>query len=306
MAIATQHAVEHRKDLYPSRVHGEPEVLDRKDPVVYGSAEDGPLNQSELDRYERDGFLFFPGLFSEREMEFYRGELRRLNRRPDNSDRPEIVTEPGTNEVRSVFAIHENNEVLGRLLRDQRVLDIARQLLGSEVYFHQSRINYKPGFEGKEFYWHSDLETWHTEDGLPRMRTVSCSILLTENDAHNGPLMLIPGSHKEFVACVGPTPEDNYRESLQRQEVGVPDRDNLRRLAEQGGIQAPTGPAGSVVFFECNTMHGSNGNITPKPRSNVFGVYNSVHNRPEEPFAAPKRRPEWIANRSNTGPVHPA
>lgn len=107
MAIATQHAVEHRKDLYPSRVHGEPEVLDRKDPVVYGSAEDGPLNQSELDRYERDGFLFFPGLFSEREMEFYRGELRRLNRRPDNSDRPEIVTEPGTNEVRSVFAIHE-------------------------------------------------------------------------------------------------------------------------------------------------------------------------------------------------------
>src|SRR3546814_10756649 len=44
-----------------------------------------------------------------------------------------------------------------------------------------SRLNYKPGFKGKEFYWHSDFETWHVEDGMPQMRALSMSILLAEN-----------------------------------------------------------------------------------------------------------------------------
>src|SRR5690606_39163792 len=156
--------------------------------------------------------------------------------------------------------------------------------LDSEVYIHQSRVNLKPGFHGKEFYWHSDFETWHVEDGMPRMRAVSCSILLTPNTPYNGPLMLVPGSHKQYVACVGRTPEDHYTQSLRRQEFGVPDDDSLARLVEQGGIEAPTGPAGSLLLFDCNTMHGSSSNISPFPRSNLFFVYNSVENRVQAPY----------------------
>ena len=62
-------------------------------------------------------------------------------------------------------------------------------------------------------------------------------------------------------------------------------------------IPAPAGRAGSLVLFECNVMHGSNGNITPDPRSNVFFVYNSVENVPEAPFAAGRPRPDFIATR---------
>lgn len=56
-----------------------------------------------------------------------------------------------------------------------RLLNVARQILGSEVYIHQFRANMKPGFLGKEFYWHSDFETWHVEDGMPSMRAPMCS-----------------------------------------------------------------------------------------------------------------------------------
>ena len=132
---------------------------------------------------------------------------------------------------------------------------------------------------------------------MRQMRAVSASIALTENTANNGPLMLVPGSHHYFVACVGATPEEHYKSSLQRQEIGVPDHDSLRWLVEQGGIEAPVGPPGSLVLFECNTMHGSNSNITPLPRSNVFLVYNSVDNALAAPFAAPKPRPDFIASR---------
>jgi len=44
-------------------------------------------------------------------------------------------------------------------------------------------------------------------------------------------------------------------------------------------------------------MHGSNSNISPYPRSNVFMVYNSVDNRLEEPFSGQQPRPPYIAER---------
>ncbi len=170
---------------------------------------------------------------------------------------------------------------------------------------HQSRANMKPGFKGKEFYWHSDFETWHVEDGMPRMRALSCSVLLTDNNACNGPLMLVPGSHQHFISCQGQTPDNHYKQSLKQQEYGVPDPLSLQLLVEQGGLQAMTASAGSVVFFDCNTMHGSNGNISPWPRANVFMVYNSVENTLAPPKYGLKPRPEHIAARSSFKPLAP-
>ena len=215
------------------------------------------------------------------------------------------ITEPGKQEIRSVFGIHELSDRFDRLTRDPRILDMVHQLLGSEAYIHQSRINFKPGFHGKGFDWHSDFETWHAEDGMPRMRAVSFSIALTDNTPFNGPLMLIPGSHKTFVPCVGRTPEDNYQSSLKKQELGVPNHQDLQKMADQYGIQAPTGPAGSLIIFECNTLHASNANMSPWPRSNLFFVYNSVENQLQQPFCGNKPRPEFLGNRTNTRALKP-
>jgi len=195
--------------------------------------------------------------------------------------------------------------VLSRLSRDPRVANVARQILGSEVYIHQSRANMKPGFHGKEFYWHSDFETWHVEDGMPAMRALSCSVLLSDNNETNGPLMLVPGSHRQFISCVGETPRDHYKQSLKKQEYGVPDQVSLQLLAEQGGIQTMMAKAGSVVFFDCNTMHGSNSNISPWPRSNVFMVYNSMENTLNPPKYGLDPRPEHIATRKAFKAVTP-
>ena len=78
---------------------------------------------------------------------------------------------------------------------------------------------------------------------------------------------------------------------------GVPDDESLARMVKEGGIVAPTGPVGSVTFFECNTMHGSNSNITPDPRSNIFMVFNSVENTLVEPFCGLAPRPDFIGKR---------
>ena len=132
---------------------------------------------------------------------------------------------------------------------------------------------------------------------MPRMRALSMSVLLAENTPDNGPLMVIPGSHRVYVCCVGETPEDHYLQSLKKQEYGVPDELSLAELAHKHGIVAPTGKPGTVILFDCNTMHGSNGNITPFPRANAFLVYNAVSNHLQAPFAAVTPRPGFIAER---------
>ncbi|MET9764113.1 ectoine hydroxylase [Streptomyces sp. NPDC006372] len=281
------------QDLYPTR--GPAEVITpRRDPVVWGQP------SPDLESYERDGFLTDGHLLTDDETETYRAELDRLLHDPKLRTDERRIVEPRTQEVRSVFEVHKISEVFANLVRDERVAGTARRILGSDVYVHQSRINVKPGFGASGFYWHSDFETWHAEDGLPRMRTVSVSIALTENHATNGGLMIMPASHRTFVGCAGRTPRDNYKKSLQMQDAGTPSDEALTQLTSEHGIKLFTGRAGSATWFDCNCMHGSGDNITPYPRSNVFIVFNSVENTAVEPFAAPVRRPEFIGARDFT------
>ncbi|HLR77462.1 MAG TPA: ectoine hydroxylase [Burkholderiaceae bacterium] len=294
------------QDIYPSRTERGSAILARQDPVVYGDGQYADaLKRDQLVSYENNGFLVLQDLFSDDETAALLDEVQRLLTDRDIAAMKEAITEPGSDAVRSVFRVHELSERINTLARDPRLLDVARQILGSEVYIHQSRVNYKPGFKGKEFYWHSDFETWHVEDGMPAMRALSCSVMLTDNNACNGPLMLVPGSHLQFISCEGETPDNHYKESLKKQEYGVPDPLSLEMLVDHGGIEAVTAKAGSVVFFDCNTMHGSAGNISPWPRANVFMVYNSVENTLNPPKYGLEPRPEYIATRKGFAPLAP-
>jgi ectoine hydroxylase len=296
-------------DLYESRYEPDAAIVVRREPVVHSDdafATPAPLGAELLQEYQKNGFLLLPGLFSQKEIATLNSEVESMASEPHIRKRQECVIEPESNAVRSIFMVHKLNKVMERLASDERLVQIARQVLASEVYLHQTRVNLKPGFEGKEFYWHSDFETWHIEDGMPEMRAVSFSILLTENTVFNGPLMLISGSHQYFISCIGETPEDHFKQSLQRQQYGVPDHDSLKMLCTLGGgIRSMTGPPGTVVMFDCNTMHGSYSNISPYPRHNIFFVYNSVHNTLRDPRYGLHPRPEHIATRDAISPVKP-
>ncbi|WP_100011281.1 ectoine hydroxylase [Lentibacillus sediminis] len=291
------------EDLYPSRKNNQPEILERKDLVVHTDRSKdnlAPVSTEQLDSYEKNGFLQIENFFSDEEVSNMQKAIFELQDDNKGVESDKVIREPESEDIRSIFHVHRDDNYFKDVANDQRILDIVNHLLGSDVYIHQSRINYKPGFKGKEFDWHSDFETWHVEDGMPRMRAVSLSIALSDNYTFNGPLMLIPGSQNYYVSCIGETPEDNFKESLKKQKLGVPDEDSLRWLAEKGGgISVPTGKAGSITLFESNTMHGSTSNITPYPRNNLFMVYNSVENRLVEPFSGGKPRPEYIAVRED-------
>lgn len=296
-------------DPYPTRDVTESVPVGRSHPVVWGDATDGPLDAGRLAAYERDGFLSFDALLSEEQVARCRAEIGRMTADSSLRGSGRMVMEPDSDGIRSLFEVHELSEVFGALIRSDPLASPARQILGSEVYIHQSRVNYKAAFEGSPFGWHSDFETWHSEDGMPAPRALSLSIALAENMPFNGPLMIIPGSHRTFVPSVGETPDDYHKLSLLGKNLpaGSADRAGVTALAERHGIRQFTGAPGSAVMFDCNCLHASSGNVSPFARTNLFVVYNSVRNPLGVPYAAPRPRPRYLANRDvipvpRTGP----
>lgn len=295
------------EDLYPSRTGEAPRILERLDPVVHGDgAKVGrySLEPEQLAFFERNGYLLLEGWFSEEELAWLRAEYERLAADERLRDRPEVISEPDSDAVRSIFAPQRFSALYDRLGRSTRLLDIAMQILGGPVYLHQARINVKPAFVGRAFSWHSDFETWHVEDGLPRIRCLSCSVFLTDNDDKNGPLYVIPGSHRQYVSCAGVTPEDHYRESLVNQRFGSPDPASMRRICEGREMVGAFAPAGSLLVFDGNVMHGSPDNMSPWPRADLFFTYNSVENPPLAPFSGLAPRPDLLSNRDHS-PLEP-
>jgi len=294
---------EPRFDRYPTRLAATSNpspIIPRRGPIVRGSRHELDTATGVVDaasRFEADGFLALPGFFPPHDVATWADEANRIERWCAKARPPEAFFERASGALRSLFDVPKFSDLFADLARHPRLLRLAAAIVGEETYLHQTRLNYKPAYTGTGFYWHSDFETWHAEDGMPEMQAVSVSIALRDNTTFNGPLMLIPGSHRSFVSCIGVTPDDHYRTSLVDQRVGTPPHTQLDHLIAAHGLRMPTGPAGSVVLFDCNTLHASYDNLSPDPRTNLFLVYNARSNELQAPFAARRCRPRFVAHR---------
>jgi len=294
-------------EYYPSRNIRETVLARRREPVVWSNkAPSSSISKDAVNHYQKNGFVVLPNLISGKLLRILQQEMHDLREQYKGSRDEIVINEPDSNTVRTLFNLPSISQVFDELSRHPALLGFARHVLDSEVYLHQTRLNYKSGFDGKEFYWHSDFETWHVEDGMPAMRAVSCSVLLTDNNEFNGPLLVIPESHKTYVGCVGETPDDNFKSSLKAQQIGTPSPESLSMLTKKaGGLESIKGAAGSVIFFDSNLLHGSAGNISPFARANVFMVYNSIENKLGSPLYGLKPRPEYLAHRQQVSTLTP-
>ena len=125
-------------DLYPTRSGETTEVLPRTGPIVFGSPEDGPLEAPDLKHFEDTGYLTIDQLITSEELTLFTDELQRLSRDPEVKADERTVVEAESDEVRSIFDIHRTNEIFRKIANDPRLVDRARQILGTDVYIHQS------------------------------------------------------------------------------------------------------------------------------------------------------------------------
>jgi L-proline 4-hydroxylase len=268
------------------------------------------LTTDQLKHYKEAGFLLLPECFSTDEVARMKSQLNPIF----SKDSPRRVVEKEGGIVRSVYGSHNDNEVFRRLSCHPRIVEPSRQIIGSDVYVYQFKINAKAAFGGDVWEWHQDFVFWRKEDGLPSARVINTVVFLDEVNDYNGPIFLIPGSHKEgiidvpaYVAAGDGKQAAPYMSSpawianLTAKLKYSVERETVARLVEKNGIAAPKGPAGSVLFFDSNAVHASPSNISPFDRVVVIVTFNSVENIPTK---VENRRPDFLVSR-NYEPVSP-
>src|SRR5262245_13350252 len=142
--------------------------------------------------FDRDGYLFFPRMFSTAEIKALTDEVPSLYAQ----HRPENVREQCSAALRTTSAAHLYSGPFARLARHPRMIEPVVQVFGEPVYMHQFKINGKMAFDGDVWQWHQDFATWFNDDQMPEARAMNIAIFLDEVNEFNGPLMFIPGSHK--------------------------------------------------------------------------------------------------------------
>jgi ectoine hydroxylase len=225
--------------------------------------------------YRRDGFAFRPGLLSVAEAQVLVTETERLLLGERRADR--FLLEKDGETVRTIVNPHLFSDGFDRLIHHPTLLATARELLDDDVYVFQLGVNNKASFSGDVWFWHQDYPGYHYDDHIPAPRMVNTLIFLDEVTALNGPLMVVPGSYRH----VPERPEVSDKGTSY--SFRYADNETVTELVGQGGIIAPAGPAGSVIFMHVNTLHGSTANLSPWPRRMVTLTYNAMSNKATSP-----------------------
>jgi len=243
------------------------------------------LTPSQIQQFEREGYLFFPSLFTPQEVKTLTDEVPALyaQRRPEN------VREKDGETVRTNFAAHLYSAPFARLARHPRMVKPIEQVFGEKLYMHQFKINGKTAFEGDLWQWHQDYGTWLNDDQMPEARAMNVAIFLDEVNEFNGPLMFIPGSHQQGVL------EAQHDTSTTSYPLWTINHDTIRQLVTKGGIVSPKGPAGSMILFHGCLAHASGSNLSPWNRVSVYLSLCAVSNHIRR-----FKRPGYIAHRDFT------
>jgi len=252
------------------------------------------LNDEQITRFEAQGFLSFSGLLDAKEVEILQTAVPEVL----NRQGPEVVREKNdASAARLAFGAHTYSEPYRRLSLLPKLVEPVRQLLGDDVYLHQTRMNPKEGFgSGASWTWHQDFPSWYKVDGMPEPRCIMASVFIDDCTPVTSPLLIIPGSHHWGLLESDLHPDAKGR----GYDLYHIDRSTLQHLADEHGIEPLIGRAGTVVLIHSNIVHGSADNVSPWRRAIFYLIYNAVSN------ACTRTVRPWYQNNRDFTALEPA
>ncbi len=143
--------------------------------------------------------------------------------------------------VRRLKNPHRLDPVFWKLASGEAIVEPVAQLLGGTVRFDHSKLNFKYPGAHAEIHWHQDWAFYpYTNDDL-----LAVGVLIEDCSAADGPLMVIPGSHR------GPV-YDHHHDGV---FAGAAHRDDIAHLLDSA-VEL-TAPAGSLTLHHVRTLHAS-------------------------------------------------
>ena len=170
--------------------------------------------------------------------------------------------QPDRPHVRRLRALVDRHPDFWRFAADSVLADIAADLVGPDVKFHSSKLNYKWPGSGEIVQWHQDIPAWPHTNYSP----VTLGVYLGDVAAAEGPLTCVAGSHKGPI-FVHRDDRGAWTGSIGERDMAGVDLSLARDL---------TGGAGTVIAINCRTVHSSRANTTTRVRPLPLFVYSSA------------------------------
>lgn len=168
--------------------------------------------------------------------------------------------------LRRLSSPNDQHPVYWEYASQSIVPDIVADLVGPDVKFHHSKLNFKWARGGEEVKWHQDIQFWPHTNYSP----VTVGTYVYDCGADQGPLGVIAGSH------AGPL-YDQYDQD--GNWVGCLSEADAAALDPAKAVYLE-GPAGSLTLHNCRTIHGSKPNRSDEGRPLLLNVYASADAMP--------------------------
>jgi ectoine hydroxylase-related dioxygenase (phytanoyl-CoA dioxygenase family) len=159
---------------------------------------------------------------------------------------------PKSPKVRRIKTPHKWHPIFWELIQTQTMISCLTSLLGGDVRLHGSKLNLKSPQDGSAVEWHQDWAFYpHSNDHV-----LAVGLMLDDMTMDNGPLMLVPGSHR--VQKVWDHHQDGYF-------CGAISPSVNQDLDFDKAVPC-LGKAGDCSFHHVRLVHGSAQNISTDPR----------------------------------------
>lgn len=241
------------------------------------------MHPTQLEQYQRDGFLILSDLLSP---EFVREVCAETSRMIaacpygqdqkgvcwDRQIKEGVVKLSEADRELGVFKLHHSykHDAYFRALLDRMPeLDLVEELLGPDLKAYAQQLVMKPPHHGQWQPYHQD--GWYFN--YAPSEGVAVWIALDDATVENGCLWVIPGSHH------GPLVNHHVPKDVNHLNAGFLEAEGTKR---DEGLAVPL-PAGSAVLFHNRLFHMSGPNKTAFRRRALVTHYASAQWKPRDP-----------------------
>lgn len=218
------------------------------------------LTREQIQSYFEQGFTLVAGAVGPEKLERMReicdgivAKAGAVTCSDDVYDLEESHT-PDRPRVRRIKQPIDRDPFFWKLVQDPDVIGPVKQLIGPDLRLLGSKLNMKSATYGSPVEWHQDWAFYpYTNEDL-----LAIGIMLDDVTLSNGPLQVIPGSHR------GPI-YDHHSDGFFVGAIDVAGTD-----IDTAKAVTLTGSAGSMTIHHVRTVHGSALNVSGQPRRMLF------------------------------------
>ena len=235
------------------------------------------LTQKQREFYVENGYVTVEGAISPEWLDRLRAvnaEMIEKGRAVERSNDVYILEDGHSFEtprLRRITNPVTHHPVYWEFASESASADVAADVVGPDVKFYHSKLNFKWAKGGQDFKWHQDVQAWPHTNYSP----VTIGLYIDDCDMEQGPLIVARGSHNG--------PLHSMYDAHGNWVLNIP----KEKLPSEETWDYLTGPAGTLVLLNCRTVHGSLRNESPRSRPFLLNVYSSADAFPYRPNPLP-------------------